>query len=129
MRPSSKHLNLIFLYRLPVLALCTFIAWQSSYPSLISEPLFAYDDKVIHFGVYALLAILCARDLTAEKPFWSPVKITIITIFFSCFFGISDEIHQAFVPSRCASVPDIIADGAGSIAGCLFYLNFSSQKK
>ena len=128
MRQSSNKLTLILCYRLPVIALCTFIFWQSSYPGIISEPLFPYDDKVIHFVIYALLAALTARNLTAEKPFWSLTKIKICAILFACLFGLSDEFHQAFVPSRCASAYDFFADCAGSIAGCFFYLNFLSRK-
>ena len=129
MRQSSNKLNLILFYRLPVIALCLFIFWQSSYPGIISEPLFPHDDKVLHFGAYALLAILTARNLKAEKPFWSPIKIKIIVILFASLYGLSDEIHQAFVPSRYASAYDFLADCTGSIAGCLFYMNFLSRKK
>ena len=129
MRQSSNKPALIICYRLPVIALCIFIYWQSSYPGIISEPLFPYDDKVLHFGAYALLAILTARGLIAEKPFWSLTKIKTIAILFACLYGLSDEIHQAFVPSRCASISDFLADCAGSITGCLFYLNFFSHKK
>ena len=128
MRQSSNKLTLILYYRLPVIALCTFIFWQSSYPGIISEPLFPHDDKVIHFVIYALLAILTARYLTAEKPFWSFTKIKIIAILFACLFGLSDEIHQAFVPARYASISDVLANCAGSIAGCFFYLSFLSRK-
>ncbi len=92
------------------------------------EPLFAYDDKVFHFGVYAILAILAARNLAVEKPLWSPAKIKTIAILFVCLYGVSDEIHQAFVPERYASVWDIFADCAGSIAGCVFYMNFIYKK-
>ena len=128
MRQFSNRLNLIYLYRLPVIGLCLLIFWQSSYPGIISEPLFPFDDKVLHFGAYALLAFLTARDLTAEKSFWSLPKIKIIAITFSCLFGLSDEIHQAFVPSRDASAGDFLADCAGSIFGCLFYLEVFIRK-
>ncbi len=121
-------MSLIFFYRLPVIALCTFIFWQSSFPSIISQPLFPYDDKVMHFGVYALLALLVARSVQKEKPLWSPGKIKIITILFVAAFGLSDELHQAFVPQRFASVFDFLADCAGAVAGCLFYTNFVSKK-
>ncbi|NOX34761.1 MAG: VanZ family protein [Deltaproteobacteria bacterium] len=125
---SSKKLSQILYCRLPVIALCIFIFWQSSYPGIISQPLFPYDDKVLHFGVYALLSILCVRDLIAEKPFWSPLKIKIAAVLFASLYGLSDEIHQAFVLSRCASVYDFLADVAGSMAGLAFYLNFISRK-
>ena len=126
---SSNRLKLIYFYRLPVIGLCLFIFWQSSYPGIISESLFPYEDKVLHFGAYALLASLFARDLFAGKPSWSLTKIKIIAIAFSCLFGLSDEIHQAFVPSRDASAGDFFADCAGSISGCFFYLKVFMHKK
>ena len=121
-------MSLIFFYRLPVIALCAFIFWQSSFPGIISQPLFPYDDKVMHFGIYAFLALLVARAVQKEKPLWSPGKIKIITILFVSLFGLSDEIHQAFVPERFASVLDFLADCAGAVAGCLFYTNFKLKK-
>jgi len=128
MKQSSNKLNLIYLYRLPVIVLCLFIFWQSSYPGIISEPLFPFDDKVFHFAAYALLATLTARDLIAEKLFRSLTRIKIIAIFFACLFGLSDEIHQAFVASRDASAGDFLADCAGSILGCLIYIEFFIRK-
>jgi hypothetical protein len=128
MRPFSKHLNLIFFYRLPVIALCLFIYWQSSYPGMISGSLFPHEDRVLHFGAYAVLALLSARSLKQEKPFWSPVKLKLIVIFFAALYGLSDEIHQAFVPSRDASGYDFLADCAGSLTGCLVYLHFFPVK-
>ena len=128
MRQFSNKLSLNLFYRLPVIALSVFIFWQSSYPGMISEPLFAHDDKVFHFGIYAILAILAARNLTVEKPLWSPAKIKTIAILFACLYGMSDEIHQAFVPERYASAWDLFADCAGSIAGCFFYMHFIYKK-
>jgi VanZ family protein len=127
MRQSYSKQNLILLYRLPVIGFCLLIFWQSSYPGIISQPLFPYNDKVLHFGGYALLSILAARDLFVEKRLWSPAKIKIISILLACIFGLSDEIHQAFVSSRTASAGDFFADCTGSIAGCLFYFNILSR--
>ena len=128
MRQSSNKLFLNFFYRLPVIALSVFIFWQSSYPGIISEPLFPHDDKFFHFGIYALLALLVARAVKKERPMWVSGKISLITILFVSVFGLSDEFHQAFVPERFASALDFLADCAGSIAGCLFYINFVSKK-
>ena len=123
-RRLSDSLSLTIFYRLPVIALLVLIFWQSSYPGIIEQSLFSFQDKVLHFGVYALLAFLTARALKKEKPFWSINKIKIIAILFACLVGLSDEIHQAFVPLRHASVWDFVADCAGSITGCFFYMKF-----
>lgn len=124
---SPLHLNLG--YRLPVLAFCIFIFWQSSFPSLNSQPLFPHDDKLMHLGAYALLAFLAARNLKQEKPFFSQTKLSVLTILFAALYGLSDEFHQAFVPSRVASGWDFAADVLGSILGACFYLDFFPRKK
>ncbi|MFH2092936.1 MAG: VanZ family protein [Pseudomonadota bacterium] len=115
--------NLI-VYRLPVIALCVAIFWQSSYSMSFVKPLFPHDDKVIHFILYAVLAMLTVRDLAHEKPAWSPGKTALIAIAFSMAYGLSDEIHQAFVPSRCASGLDFLADSFGSLAGTLVMTHY-----
>lgn len=129
MRLSFKLLSRFFFYRLPVIALCVFIFWQSCYPGIMSEPLFPYDDKVLHFITYGLLAALAARSLHLDRPFWSPGKIKVAAILFAGAYGISDEVHQAFVPSRSASVADLIADCAGSVAGSVSYTAFLFRQK
>jgi len=129
MSPFSKSQHRIFFYRLPVIALCIFIFWQSAYPGIISRPLFPHADKVLHFMVYALLAALSARSVVADKPFWSFKKIKVFAILFASAYGLSDEIHQAFVAERSASFADFIADCTGSIAGCFSYMSFISREK
>lgn len=129
MSPFSKLQHRIIFYRLPVIALCIFIFWQSSYPGIISRPLFPHVDKVLHFMAYALLAALSARSVIADKPFWSLTKIKVFVILFASTYGLSDEIHQAFVAERSASFADLIADCAGSITGCFTYLTAIARKK
>ncbi len=127
MRQFSNSLFLNIGYRLPVLGFCLFIFWQSSNPGLIEAPLFPYDDKVMHFLAYGLLSILALRDLQLEKPFWSASKIRLIAILFSSLYGLSDEVHQSFVPERFASIGDFIADCCGSIVGCVFYQKYFNR--
>ena len=45
----------------------------------------------------------------------------IVSAIAACLFGISDEIHQSFVPYREAEIVDALADVAGSICGVCFY--------
>ncbi len=116
-----KQFSKTVFYRLPVISLCAFIFWQSSFSGIISQPLFPHDDKVMHFLVYALLAFLTIRCLTKENLSISKKNTKIITIIFVSLYGLSDEIHQAFVPERCASSYDFIADFLGAIIGTLSY--------
>lgn len=129
MRLFSNKLPHILTYWLPVLALCIAIYRQSSLPAIITQPLFPHADKAIHFVIYLLLAFLTARLITAETKMISIHAIRLIAIIFSSGFGLSDEIHQAFVPVRDASPADFAADVTGSIAGAFLYLDIFVKKK
>lgn len=126
MNPFSKQ---FIYYRLPVIGFCVLIFWQSSYPGVISEPFFPHDDKVIHFIIYTVLSALTARALEKEALPWSIKHICLAAMAFSIIFGLSDEIHQAFVPSRCASFFDFLADCGGSMAGSLFMAGYFSKAR
>ena len=85
--------------------------WQSSSSgagSLLSF-LPAGSDKVAHFGAYAVLGALLT--LAVGKP--------MVGWVLAVAYGISDEIHQAFVPGRFASVGDLVADALGAALGAV----------
>jgi VanZ family protein len=88
-------------------------------------PDFRFSDKLAHFLAYALLGILIAarasiRDRIGGKGGgegsakqardWTGIGVGIL-------YGISDEIHQLFVPMRLFSLSDIVADALGVAAG------------
>jgi VanZ family protein len=123
MRPFSNRLIHTAFYRLPAVALYVAIFWQSSYPGIIKASLFPYDDKVFHFFIFGLLALLTARWVAADRTDMKPAKIRLIAMAASCLYGLSDEIHQAFVPARTASAADVAADCIGSIAGAWAYIH------
>lgn len=117
MKPFSKTV----FYRLPVISLCILIFWQSSYPGIISQPLFPQMDKLAHLVIYAVLAFLTARCLFNENSPISSTTIKITAILFTAAYGLSDEFHQSFIPERCASAYDFMADCTGAIIGSLTY--------
>ncbi len=41
---------------------------------------------------------------------------------FSALYGVTDEIHQYFVPTRWCTFPDVVTDIAGGITGVLIFL-------
>ena len=108
-------------YRLPVIAYCVFIFWQSSSASLDRLPTFPHSDKVMHFCGYALLGALVARMLAHEALTFSWRNMMISAILFSTLYGVSDEFHQSFVAERSADIFDVVADGIGSALGVGFY--------
>ena len=74
-------------------------------------------DKGIHFVEYAVLGWLCAAASSRSWPSASALRTVAFAVFISVLWGVSDEIHQAFVPGRFSDVGDVIADLVGSIAG------------
>jgi len=123
---SSTRTKTFVLYWLPVILYCGVIFIQSSYPSTQSLPRFLHADKLIHAGAYALLGFLFFRAFQATKIQKGIVLLIIFSGLASSLYGVSDEIHQSFVPSRTASIADVLADTAGSFLGAVvaqFILN------
>lgn len=123
MKQFFNFLSINLFYRLPVLALCSIIFWLSSMP-VSGTQLFSNADKVLHFAIYGMLAILVSRAIRKEKPLFSDTNIKIASILLVSLYGLSDEIHQAFVPDRTPSIFDLMADCLGSITGSFLYVDF-----
>ncbi len=72
-------------------------------------------DYIMHGLEYAGLGyLLCWWMIeTGEKPVTALLRAVVL----ASVYGISDEFHQYFVPGRCTSVSDWIADTLGSLAG------------
>jgi VanZ family protein len=75
-------------------------------------------DKLAHFGAYAVLG-LC-RQFAARRNRLSPL----IAIGLGIVSGLSDELHQHFVPGRSVEFADWVADSLGVIAGVIMYGSF-----
>lgn len=45
---------------------------------------------------------------------WWREKAMILSLLISILYGISDEIHQMFVPMRTPDMMDLLADGIGA---------------
>ena len=116
-----SQLRKTLVYRLPVVAYCGFIFWQSSSASFESLPTFAFADKIMHLGGYCLLGALVVRALAQESLNLSRWGVILAAIAFSSLFGVSDEIHQGFVAERCSDSFDAVADLLGSILGVIVY--------
>lgn len=77
-------------------------------------------DKAAHFAEYTILAFLIGRAIWLLRPM-APTRAMGIAVALSTAFGLSDEIHQYFVPNRDASFGDLVADFLGSVAGVVVW--------
>jgi VanZ family protein len=79
-------------------------------------------DKVLHFAAYAVLGALFTRAFNTTGIKHNLKLIFMFSVLLSSLYGISDEIHQYFVPYRTADYRDVLADIFGSIVGAyIFY--------
>ena len=110
-------------YWLPVVAYASLIFYLSSLPHPEEElPKFLFEkigDKLLHLVEYAVLALLCYpafRWVAGRRVAQQAVLVTILAV---SFYGMTDEVHQAFVPFRESSWLDWVADTAGGVIGAL----------
>ena len=94
---SLLYMGLIFLY--------------SSFPQPMELPSFSFAEKLAHLLEYGLLASLIYFALEKSQVNFHPIFIPFLIAF---LYGVSDELHQYFVPGRDADVFDAVADAVGS---------------
>ena len=73
--------------------------------------------KLGHYFEYFVLAVLLYRALYAESSGKSSMRPAVLTIFLALVWAITDEFHQSLVPSRTASIVDVMIDGFGALCG------------
>ncbi len=105
------------------------IAWAAVLFGLSSVPGRVYPrvsltfaDKLVHIAVYAVFGWLCARALLWTKrarPRW---RTLVAAVALASSYGISDEVHQWFVPGRSADWRDVVADAIGAALGAALLL-------
>lgn len=111
---NPKTENYLFLPIIFYSLLIFYLSNLSSVPYVIKQ--FEIKDKILHFfgffAYYHLLFLPIWFKLSKNKEF-TFIKISIVSILFSTFFAITDEIHQGFIIGRDSDVFDLIADLLG----------------
>ena len=101
----------------------TLIFVLSSLPDISGPELyFSASDKLGHVLIYIPLGYFLARAVywqpgpfKGQPAFWA--------VFIGILYGLSDEIHQYFVPGRLMEIADWGADAIGIFLGAgIFYL-------
>lgn len=84
----------------------------SSQPALPSPA--SVGDKQAHALAYGLLALLCLMGLTGWRSRRIAGASLLGAFVIAVLYGVSDEIHQSFVPGRTPDVADVAADAMGA---------------
>ena len=121
----------VFWYWLPVALYAGAIFYLSSQqhpdedlPSFLLEDV---SDKVLHAVEYAVLGGLCYRAFRwgVNGPVASYALL--FAIVTASLYGVTDEVHQFFVPFRESSWLDWLADTAGATVGALSWRFLKSE--
>jgi VanZ family protein len=76
-------------------------------------------DKLLHLLAYAGLAVVIGRAVHGGLPSRLSRRGVVVTIAITVVYGVTDELHQAFVPGRSPDVYDVAADAAGAGVGLI----------
>lgn len=90
-----------------------FLSSQSSPPQ--PAPTTPYRDIIAHIIEYTFLGLLLSFSF--YYPEGKENRKTILAILVAIVYGLTDEIHQFFVPRRYFTLLDLLADAFGAIVG------------
>jgi len=108
---------------LPAILWPVLIFTASSIPSqeIPSSVIFLYD-KLLHAGVFGVFCFLIYRAFVLRTPPFSTGKAMLVSVLLTVLYGITDEVHQMFVPGRPPEVYDLVADAVGGLVCVLIVL-------
>lgn len=100
-----------------VIVYSTLIFIVSSIPGTDISPDVGKYDKALHMLEYIILSALIFQALMRSAKSISIGTISIFSTLFASVFGLTDEIHQYFVPLRYCDPIDFIFDCLGALVG------------
>ena len=94
----------------------------SALPSPPEQLNFAQIDKLFHAAAYCAGSALLCVALRLRYP-WRNAVLAAVAFFAMAAFGLTDEIHQEFVPNRSGmDAGDLLADLLGTAVGIVIVL-------
>lgn len=108
----------------PVVIWMLVIFLGSSHPNVVVSGNPSQDNLIknlAHVTEYALLGFLLFRALFKQNRNSFAWRCTWLwPLVGAIFYGVSDEVHQMFVPTRTAYIGDVFLDAIGAGLGVLF---------
>jgi VanZ family protein len=89
---------------------------QEKLPSFLFEE---FSDKTLHAVEYGILALLCYRAFRWASGPAVARQAVLLAIVTASVYGMTDEVHQTFVPLRESGWEDWLADTIGAAIGAL----------
>jgi VanZ family protein len=110
-------LKLVLLWG-PVLLVMGLIFFFSSLPDPGGPP-GGISDKTAHVLIYAALGASLVRALAGGRITAMTLTRVLFAAALGTLYGVSDEIHQHFVPPRTPDILDVAADAVGAFVGAM----------
>jgi len=113
------------LYKYPAILYAALIFILSANPSISPPPGFVLEDKIYHFIEYGIFSFLLFLAFYHSRREFLKKNVFLLCCIIGMTYGLSDEIHQSFVPGRSCEFLDFVADCLGIVVvqiGICLYL-------
>src|SRR5687768_13007493 len=78
-------------------------------------------DVSAHVLAYAGLGLLVIRAVSGGMPNVVTPRSAFAALAMTVAYGVSDELHQMFVPGRTAEMKDVFSDATGAVLGIILW--------
>jgi VanZ family protein len=111
---SAIHWKITWVLTLSYMSII-FLLSSLSYPKqpFPSEPYIPVIEHIIEYAVLGFLLSIALKKGSGRLQ----KRMVLLAILLAAVYGISDEVHQFFVPGRTASFYDVLADSVGAVMG------------
>jgi len=109
--------KLLVKYWLAVFLYAVLIFRLSAIPSCQIPKGFPFCDLLLHIFEYLPFGFLVCKAIRNTNTSLSARKVFVASLLTVILYAVSDELHQLFVPGRCASVWDFASDAVGAFIG------------
>jgi hypothetical protein len=128
---ALKH-NVLF-FNLPIVAYMAAIFYFSSMsnppvPGIAIQLFSSNTSTVLHFIEYSILSFMLGIALRHSKNAFFSRNAYLLAIVIAGLYGISDELHQLFVPGRYCTLSDALTDFVGASAAQFVRWIFKKEK-
>ena len=97
---------------------------EENLPSFVFKEV---SDKVLHAVAYGILSLLCYRAFRWAAGPAIARQAVVLAIVTASLYGVTDEVHQAFVPLRESSWLDWLADTIGAAIAAMSWRFIRSE--
>ena len=116
--PSTSQFTFgLIRYWGPVVLYAGFIFYlssQSFFPDTLPSYVQKMGDKAHHMMAYGLFGLLWYRAFRWSAGPRGARRAVLLAIVAATLYGVTDEMHQSFVPLRDADLWDVVADALGA---------------